>query len=99
MTQLLSFFQAKKFKFLLSALSPLYSYVNNTLQGLSTIRISNVETDLQEEFYEHLDFNTATTYLKSTASRAFAAWIDGICLVYIGICSLTFVLYRGNGNV
>lgn len=84
--------------FILSALSPLYSYVNNTLQGLSTIRISNVENILQEEFYEHLDFNTAVTYLKSMTSRAFSAWVDGICLVYIGICSVTFVLYRGQGK-
>lgn len=84
---------------ILSALSPLYSYVSNTLQGLSTIRIANVETVLQEEFYEHLDFNTAVTYVKSMTSRAFSAWVDAICMVYIGICSLTFVLYRGNGKI
>lgn len=85
-------------QFSLLALSPLYSYVNNTLQGLSTIRISHVDKVLQEEFYKHLDFNTAVTYLKSMTTRAFSAWVDGICLVYIGICSLTFVLYRGNGK-
>ncbi|XP_037030674.1 probable multidrug resistance-associated protein lethal(2)03659 isoform X2 [Bradysia coprophila] len=80
------------------SLGPLYSYVNNTLQGLSTIRISNVDNILQEEFYAHLDFNTAITYLKTMTARAFSAWVDGICLVYIGICALIFVLYGDSAS-
>lgn len=53
---------------------------------------------LEEEFYGHLDFNTATTYVKAMTSRAFSAWVDGICLVYVGICALLFVVYRDSSG-
>lgn len=86
----------RKVEFL--ALGTLYSYVNNTLQGVSTIRISNVDDILQEEFYAHLDFNTAITYLKTMTCRAFSVWVDAICLVNIGICALLFVLYKDSGK-
>lgn len=56
--------------------------------------MSNVEKVLEEEFYEHLDFHSAVEYLKGMSSRAFTVWVDALCLVYIGICSVAFVLYR-----
>lgn len=57
-----------------------------------------MENILEEEFYEHLDFNSAVEYLKGMTCQAFTVWVDILCLVYVGICSVSFVLYRGNGN-
>lgn len=75
------------------ALSPIYSHTNATLQGLSTIRAFNAHEILQNEFYNHVDNNTGAWYLKATTTRAFALWLDIVCLLYISVVTLSFVVF------
>lgn len=74
-------------------LSPIYSHANATLQGLSTIRAFKANHILQEEFYNHVDTNTGAWYLKTASTRAFAFWLDIVCLMYISVVTLSFVVF------
>lgn len=86
-----------------SALSPIYSHTNATLQGLSTIRAFKAHDILMQEFYNHVDTNTGAWYLKTTTTRAFALWLDIVCLLYISVVTLSFVVFNvaegHSGNV
>lgn len=81
------------------ALSPIYSHANATLQGLATIRAFRAFEVLQEEFYAHIDTNTGAWYQKSIFMRAFAFWLDLICLAYVSFVTLSFVVFDiGSGQ-
>lgn len=70
----------------------MYSHVNATLQGLSTIRVFRAQGILETEFYEHLNHNTSAWFLSITTTRAFALWLDLVCLVYIAFVTLSFLV-------
>lgn len=48
---------------------------------------------MQQEFYNHVDTNTGAWYLKTTTTRAFALWLDIVCLLYISVVTLSFVIF------
>ncbi|XP_037030671.1 probable multidrug resistance-associated protein lethal(2)03659 [Bradysia coprophila] len=73
-------------------LSPIYSHINGTLQGLSTVRAFKAEHVLKSEFYVHSDFNTGVAHLRMVASRAFAFWLDVVCVFYIAVVTFSFVV-------
>ncbi|XP_037038321.1 probable multidrug resistance-associated protein lethal(2)03659 isoform X1 [Bradysia coprophila] len=79
-------------------LSPIYSHINSTLQGLSTVRASKAQHVLESEFYIHSDYNTGASYLKLTTNRAFAFWLDVVCVFYIGVVTFSFLVID-NKNV
>ena len=85
------------------ARSPYLSHVQATLQGLSTIRAFKAEKAVTEEFTNYLDFNSATYFIFIAISRAFAFWLDMVCVLYITIVTLSFVELGGEnvpgGNV
>ncbi|XP_060872281.1 probable multidrug resistance-associated protein lethal(2)03659 isoform X3 [Metopolophium dirhodum] len=72
--------------------SPVYGYLNASLQGLSTIRAFKAEDILCKEFDEHQDLHSSTWYLFITSSEAFGFSLDMICLVYICILTYSFLL-------
>lgn len=76
-----------------SARSPIFSHMNATLQGLSTVRGFKAEAILEKEFHEHQDHNTSAWYLFMSATRGFAVWLDMICVVYIGFVTYSFLLF------
>lgn len=79
--------------------SPIYSHTNATLQGLSTVRAFNAHHILESEFYVHADYNTGAFHLRVTTTRAFAFWLDVVCLVYIACVTFSFlILDDGNGE-
>lgn len=78
--------------------SPIFSHMNATLQGLSTVRAFNAETILEMEFHEYQDFNTSCWYLFICASRWFALWLDVVCLLFIAFVTYSF-LFFGNGKL
>lgn len=83
--------------------SPIFAHVNATLQGLATVRSCNAESKLVNEFMKiHLDSNTTAYFLFYSVTRAFAFWLDLLCVTYVAIVTFTFV-YMGNevpgGNV
>lgn len=75
------------------SLSPIYSHANATLQGLATIRAFKANDILQNEFYNHIDHNSGAWYLKIASTRAFALWLDIVCLLYIAVVTLSFVVF------
>uniref|UniRef100_A0AAG5CR64 Uncharacterized protein n=1 Tax=Anopheles atroparvus TaxID=41427 RepID=A0AAG5CR64_ANOAO len=72
--------------------SPIFSHTNATLQGLSTIRAFGAQSALKREFNEFLDVNSSSWYMFISTSRAFALWLDLVCVLYIGIVTLSFLV-------
>lgn len=77
---------------LFSAQSPIYSHTNATLQGLSTVRAFNAQHVLESEFYVHADYSTGAFHLKVITTRAFAFWLDVVCVLYIAFVTFSFVI-------
>ncbi|CAG2100059.1 unnamed protein product, partial [Medioppia subpectinata] len=63
--------------------SPVYSHVNTTLNGLSTIRAFGAQTMFMRQFERHQNDNTSTFFLFICTSRAFGVLMDSICVFYI----------------
>lgn len=83
--------------FLCSGRSPIYSHMNATLQGLSTVRVFNANKILENEFHEFQDQNTSSFFLFLCATRCFALWLDIVCLAYIAFVTYSF-LFLGDGK-
>lgn len=71
--------------------SPVFSHVNATIQGLSTVRAFSAQQILCREYYNYQDKNTGALYLFFATSRAFALWLDLICVTYIGVVTMSFL--------
>ncbi|XP_055381149.1 probable multidrug resistance-associated protein lethal(2)03659 [Condylostylus longicornis] len=72
--------------------SPIYSHTNQTFQGLTTIRALCAQKELIKEFYEHNNNNTSAWYLFLATTRAFALWLDFLCVIYIATVTYSFLL-------
>uniref|UniRef100_A0A182TTB0 ABC transmembrane type-1 domain-containing protein n=1 Tax=Anopheles melas TaxID=34690 RepID=A0A182TTB0_9DIPT len=75
-----------------STRSPIFSHANASFQGLSTIRAFGVEKILADEFDKHQDLNTSAWYLFLATTRAFAQWLEMVCVLYIAVVTLSFLL-------
>ncbi|KAK5646963.1 hypothetical protein RI129_005427 [Pyrocoelia pectoralis] len=71
--------------------SPVFSHLNASLQGLTTIRALRAESALMMEFDSHQDLHSTTYFLYLSTARAFGYWLDLICIMYILI--VTFSLF------
>ncbi|KAI8123562.1 putative multidrug resistance-associated protein lethal(2)03659 [Lucilia cuprina] len=78
--------------------SPIYSLTNQTFQGLTTIRALQGERALESKFYDHQNANTSAWFLFFSSNRAFAAWIDILCVCYISIVTFSFLALRSSFN-
>ncbi|XP_060810337.1 ATP-binding cassette sub-family C member 4 [Amyelois transitella] len=81
--------------------SPVFSHLNATLQGITTIRAFGAQEALIREFDNHQDLHSSAWYLFIASSRAFGFWLDLVCVVYIGVVTLSFLVmgedeYGGN---
>ncbi|XP_049530637.1 ATP-binding cassette subfamily C member 4 [Anopheles darlingi] len=72
--------------------SPIFTHTNATLQGLSTIRAFGAQSVLRREFNDHLDVNSSAWYMFISTSRAFALWLDLVCVLYIGVVTVSFLI-------
>ncbi|CAH0405995.1 unnamed protein product [Chilo suppressalis] len=82
--------------------SPVFSHLNATLQGITTIRAFGAQEALIREFDNHQDLHSSAWYLFIASSRAFGFWLDLVCVVYIGMVTLSFLVFGQNeygGNV
>ncbi|XP_041974315.1 probable multidrug resistance-associated protein lethal(2)03659 isoform X2 [Aricia agestis] len=82
--------------------SPVFSHLNASLQGITTIRAFGAEEALIREFDNHQDLHSSAWYLFIASSRAFGFWLDLVCVVYIAVVTLSFLMFgqeRYGGNV
>ncbi|XP_075982413.1 putative multidrug resistance-associated protein lethal(2)03659 [Anticarsia gemmatalis] len=82
--------------------SPVFSHLNATLQGITTIRAFGAQEALIREFDNHQDLHSSAWYLFIASSRAFGFWLDLVCVVYIGVVTLSFLVFGQHeygGNV
>jgi len=82
--------------------SPVFSHLNASIQGLTTIRAFQSQEILTTQFDNHQDLHSSAWYLFITTSRSFGYWLDFICFFYIAIVTFSF-LFMGmdtsGGNV
>lgn len=82
--------------------SPVFSHLNASLQGITTIRAFGAQRALVQEFDSHQDLHSAAWYLFIASSRAFGFWLDLVCVVYIGFVTMSFLVLENaeyGGNV
>ncbi|XP_055617486.1 ATP-binding cassette sub-family C member 4-like [Toxorhynchites rutilus septentrionalis] len=72
--------------------SPIFSHANASFQGLTTIRAFGAEKIVAYEFDKHQDLNTSAWYLFLSTTRAFALWLEMVCVLYIGAVTFSFLL-------
>lgn len=56
------------------------------------------EKFLESEFYDHQNANTSAWFLFFSSNRAFAAWIDLLCVCYISIVTFSFLALHSSFN-
>ncbi|KAJ0181224.1 hypothetical protein K1T71_003309 [Dendrolimus kikuchii] len=82
--------------------SPVFSHLNASLQGITTIRAFGAQEALIREFDNHQDLHSSAWYLFIASSRAFGFWLDLVCVIYIAMVTMSFLVFdRGDngGNV
>ncbi|XP_047534615.1 uncharacterized protein LOC125069235 [Vanessa atalanta] len=72
--------------------SPVFSMINSTISGLSTVRSSNSQYRLLKMFDDAQDLNSSALYTLLGGSSAFGLFLDLLCLVYLGVILAVFIL-------
>ncbi|XP_029155458.1 multidrug resistance-associated protein 4-like isoform X2 [Nylanderia fulva] len=86
-----------------NAKSPVFSHVNSTLSGLTTIRSADAQEMVRKQFDEHQDLHTSTYSLIIATGTMFGFALDIVTIGFIALVTYSFVaLDDGNtfaGNV
>ncbi|KAK1124888.1 hypothetical protein K0M31_006238 [Melipona bicolor] len=72
--------------------SPVFTHLNATLNGLTTIRAYCAQDILKKEFDKLQDVHTSTVYMYVVASTAFGFSLDIFCFVFTSLVTFSFVL-------
>lgn len=72
--------------------SPVFTHLNATLNGLSTIRAYGAQEILKMEFDKFQDTHTSTVYMYIATSTAFGFCLDVFCFVFISLVTFSFLL-------
>nr|AHB63235.1 multidrug resistance-associated protein [Chrysomela lapponica] len=81
-----------------STKSPVFSHVNSTLNGITTIRAFRAEEILCEEFDDQQDVHTSSWYLTLSCIASFGLWMDIVCLLFLACVTFSFVLMHGTSS-
>lgn len=73
--------------------SPVFTHLNATLQGLTTIRAFGAEDILRDEFDKHQDCHTSAWFMYIAASSAFGFWLDILCFIFVGVITFSFLTF------
>lgn len=74
--------------------SPVFTHLNATLNGLSTIRAYCAQDILRKEFDKLQDVHTSTVYMYIVASTAFGFSLDVFCFVFTSLVIFSFLLLQ-----
>uniref|UniRef100_A0A1B6DDY1 ABC transmembrane type-1 domain-containing protein n=2 Tax=Clastoptera arizonana TaxID=38151 RepID=A0A1B6DDY1_9HEMI len=80
------------------ARSPVFSHLNATLQGLTTIRVNKAEKQLLEEFDQHQDYHTGSLFLFYSSTTAFSYALTCLSNSFITIVILSFLIFHNTGS-
>ncbi|XP_030747810.1 probable multidrug resistance-associated protein lethal(2)03659 [Sitophilus oryzae] len=82
--------------------SPVFSHINASLQGLTTIRAFGAQDILRDEFDTYQDVHSSAFYMFLCCNQTFGFWLDFHCIIYAALVTLSF-FFMGNetygGNV
>lgn len=76
-----------------AARSPILAHTNASITGLTTIRACNAQQTLSNEYDAHQDFNTSAFFMFLTTSRAFAIWLELVCVAYMAAVLSIFLIF------
>jgi ATP-binding cassette subfamily C (CFTR/MRP) protein 4 len=77
--------------------SPVFTHLNASIQGITTIRAYEAQEILAKQFDGHQDLHSAAWYLFISTSRSFAFWLDVACFLYISVVTFSFLFLEGTG--
>lgn len=80
------------------ARSPVFSHINASLQGLTTIRAFGAQEILRKEFDNFQDIHSSAFYMFLCCNQTFGFWLDFHCIIYAALVTLSF-FFIGNGKV
>ncbi|XP_072762870.1 ATP-binding cassette sub-family C member 4 [Anoplolepis gracilipes] len=72
--------------------SPVFTHLNATLNGLTTIRAYCAQDILKQEFDKLQDVHTSTVYMYIVTSTAFGFVLDVFCFFFISLITFSFLL-------
>lgn len=74
--------------------SPVFTHLNATLNGLTTIRAYCAQDILKQEFDKLQDVHTSTVYMYIVTSTAFGFTLDVLCFIFISLLTFSFLLFN-----
>ncbi|XP_018322247.1 multidrug resistance-associated protein 4-like [Agrilus planipennis] len=79
--------------------SPVFSHLNATFNGLTTIRASKSESILAKEFDYHQDTHTSAWYITIACFSAYGLWVDLLSVIFITCVTYSFILISQGGYI
>ncbi|XP_043470125.1 probable multidrug resistance-associated protein lethal(2)03659 [Leptopilina heterotoma] len=74
--------------------SPIFSHLNATIQGITTIRAFKAEDLMIKEFDNNQDVNSSAWILFAACGRAFGYYVEVLCTFYLGIIIYIFLIFK-----
>ncbi|KAL1501385.1 hypothetical protein ABEB36_006713 [Hypothenemus hampei] len=78
--------------------SPVFTHLNATLNGLTTIRAFGAEDILRDEFDKYQDGHTSAWFMFIAASSAFGLYMDLLCFVFTTLVTFSFLIVGSEGS-
>lgn len=79
--------------------SPVFTHLNATINGLTTIRAFGAENILRDEFDKYQDGHTSAWFMFIAASSAFGLIMDMLCFGFITLVTFSFLIFANSNNV
>lgn len=83
---------SKRFSFLIEFVildrSPIFGHLTESMKGLTTIRAYGAQQILEKEFDTYQDLHTSIFYMYLGSERAFAFWLDTLCVLYVSFITV-----------